>query len=124
MIKRELVVQYNIRFDEVLAANDVYFSTLVGYYSKKFTIDTHEVYVITTRKGSLANRWDLPVIESRYHVALRRNLFLKKHGLKQNQGSVMFLFINQSRLALMFFFICICCFKISSKYIYWIQRLV
>lgn len=95
MIKRELVVQYNIRFDEVLAANDVYFSTLVGYYSKKIAIDTHEVYVITTRKGSLANRWDLPVIESRYHVALRRNLFLKKHGLKQNQGSVMF-FIYKS----------------------------
>lgn len=90
MVKRQLVEQNNIRFDEVVAANDVYFSTLTGYYSKKFLIDSREVYVVTTRKGSLANRLDLPVITSRYHVVLRRNKFLKEHGLKHKQGSVMF----------------------------------
>lgn len=89
MIKRDLIQNKNIRFDEVLAANDVMFSTLVGYYSQKFTVDIHEVYIVTTRKGSLANRMDLEVTTSRYHVALRRNKFLKSQGLGKMQGSVM-----------------------------------
>lgn len=89
MIKRELVSDRKIRFDEVIAANDVMFSTLVGYYSEGFTVDRHEVYVVTTRKGSLANRLDLQVTKSRYDVALRRNKFVKEHGLRGMQGSVM-----------------------------------
>lgn len=89
MIRHELINQHHIRFDEVLAANDVMFSTLVGFYSEKFSVDTRSVYIITTRKASLANRRDLPVVKSRFLVALRRNDFLKKHGLSNNQGSVM-----------------------------------
>lgn len=96
MIKRELVEKHHIRFDEVLAANDMYFSTLVGYYSEKFAVDERPVYVITTRKASLANRRDLPVIKSRYLVSLRRNEFLKKHGLSDRQGSVM-VYIYQAK---------------------------
>lgn len=92
MVRRELVLKNNIKFDEVLAANDVMFSTLTGFYSEKFTVDENPVYVITTRRASLANRWDLPVVEARYTVALRRNQFLKAKGLRDNQGSVMLYF--------------------------------
>lgn len=96
MIKTDLVRQHDIKFDEVLAANDMYFSTLVGYYSNKFKVDEGVVYVITTRRASLANRRDLPVIKSRYLVSLRINSFLKTHGLGKRQGSVM-LFFYQAR---------------------------
>lgn len=89
MIKADLIKSHNIKFDEVLAANDMYFSTLVGFFCEKFSIDTNAVYVITTRKASLANRRDLPVIKSRYLVSLRRNKFLKENGLSDRQGSVM-----------------------------------
>lgn len=100
MIKRELIENNRIRFDEVLAANDVYFSTLVGYYSHTFTVDDSVVYVITTRRASLANRRDLPVIKSRYMVALRRNDFLKQHDLGKRQGSVMIYIYQASRYGL------------------------
>ena len=89
MVRRKFILENKIRFDEILAANDVMFSTLTGYYAQKFSVDPNVVYVVTTRKGSLANREDLSVINSRYHVALKRNLFLKSHGLKKQQGSVM-----------------------------------
>lgn len=89
MINHNLINQHQLRFDEVLAANDAFFSTLVGYYSNKFEVDDGVVYVITTRKASLANRHDLPVIKSRFLVTLRRNEFLKKKGLPDRQGSVM-----------------------------------
>ncbi len=89
MIRRKLVEDNNIMFDEVVAANDVMFSTLVAYKSTRFKVDEREVYTITTRRGSLANRQDIVAITSRYHVALRRNRFLKTVGLNKSQGSIM-----------------------------------
>lgn len=89
MIKRSLIEEYNIRFDEVIAANDMYFSTQVGYYAKSFHADRRPVYVVTTRRGSLANRWNYEILCSRYVVGLRRNQFLKNHNLSNYQVSVM-----------------------------------
>lgn len=89
MVRKSLIDEHNIRFDEVLAANDINFSTKVGFYSQKFAIDENAVYVITTRKASLANRLDLPVIQSRFRSTIRRNIFLKEVGLSYKRGSVM-----------------------------------
>lgn len=89
MVRKSLVNEYNIRFDEVIAANDIYFSTLCGYYSKCFAADESQVYVVTTRKGSLANKWNDDILKSRFLVGLRRNKFLKQHGLSSYQVSVM-----------------------------------
>lgn len=89
MIRRSLVISSNIRFDEVIAANDIMFSTKVGFNAEKFSVDNRFVYVVTTRVGSLANRRDLEVIKSRFLVALRRNVYVKENGLKDKQGSIM-----------------------------------
>lgn len=89
MIKRSLIEDNNIQFDEVIAANDMFFSTQVAFYSKNFHADKRSIYVVTTRKGSLANSWNYNILKSRYEVGLRRNLFLKKHGLSKYQVSIM-----------------------------------
>ncbi|MBR4065058.1 MAG: glycosyltransferase family 2 protein [Tidjanibacter sp.] len=90
MIRRALVVENAIKFDEVVAANDVMFSTICACRSKRFVVDNRQVYVVTITYGSLANRRDTEVIESRFRVALRRNSFLRKEGLTRYQGSVMY----------------------------------
>lgn len=89
MIRRDLVEKEGIRFDEVIAANDAMFSTLVAYYCQSFTVSTDYVYTVTTRKGSLANNRNLDVLKSRYFVTIRRNRFLKKEGLSSRQASIM-----------------------------------
>lgn len=89
MVRRSLIEKYNIRFDEVIAANDMFFSTQVAYHAKAFHADARPIYVVTTRKGSLANRWNYNILKSRYVVGLRRNQFLKQHGLSKYQVSVM-----------------------------------
>lgn len=89
MIRRDLVEKERIRFDEVIAANDAMFSTLVAYYCQSFTVSTDYVYTVTTRKGSLANNRNLDVLKSRYFVTIRRNRFLKKEGLSSRQASIM-----------------------------------
>lgn len=89
MIRRELVESNNILFDEVIAANDAMFSTRVAYSSRSFSVSTECVYTVTTRKGSLANSRNLEVLQSRYLVTIRRNLFLKEKGLAERQASIM-----------------------------------
>ena len=58
MVKADLVNENNIRYDEVVAANDAYFSTLTGYYAKKITAIDKITYVATVSKGSLTKRKD------------------------------------------------------------------
>lgn len=89
MIRKELIDKHNLLFDEVLAANDVVFATKIGYYAESFHADDRIAYTITTRRGSLSNRWDYPVIESRFYAAIRRNKFLKEKGLGRYQSSIM-----------------------------------
>lgn len=89
MVKRTLVEEYKIKFDEVIAANDSFFSMLVGFYAKKFTVDSGVVYYLTTNKGSLTRRRNVMVTESRYLVKLRKNKFLREHGMGDLQSSVM-----------------------------------
>jgi len=94
MVSHALVDRYNIRYDEVLASNDTYFSMLTGYYATKVETDPTEVYIATVSRGSLTRRRDFAVVLSRYQVALRLNKFLKEHGLGNRQKSVMVYFYN------------------------------
>lgn len=89
MIKKTLVEQHEIKFDEVIAGNDSYFSMLVGFYSEKFTANNGTVYIATTGRGSLTRRRNINVTESRYFVRLRKNKFLREHGMGDLQSSVM-----------------------------------
>lgn len=89
MIKLNFINKYKIRFDEVIAANDTMFSTYSGYYAERFYVEDQFVYTITTSKGTLLFRRDVPAMRSRYLVTLERNKFLKEHHLSNEQGSVM-----------------------------------
>lgn len=89
MVKKTLVEQHDIKFDEVIAGNDSYFSLLVGYYALQFMADPGCVYVATTGRGSLTRRRNLNITESRFLVRLRKNKFLRDHGMKDLQSSVM-----------------------------------
>ena len=90
MIRSELVRTNNISFDEVVAANDVMFSTKVGMNAKNFAVSKEYVYVVTTRAGSLANRRDFEVVKSRYLVAIRRNIYVRENGHRNKEGSIMY----------------------------------
>lgn len=104
MIRRDVVSKNNIRFDEVVAANDAMFSTLVGYSSHNFGVSTDCVYTVTTRKGSLANNRNLEVLRSRYLVTIRRNRFLKKEGLSDRQASIMVYLYKSTGFGIKVFF--------------------
>lgn len=92
MVCHDLVKRHNLKYDEVVASNDMYFSTLSGYYAKKVTAVDTVTYIATVNRGSLTRRRDLPVSLSRFKVVLRYNYFLRKNGLSMYQSSVMLRF--------------------------------
>ena len=90
MVKHDLIQKYSLRYDEVVASNDMFFSMLCGYYAKTIAASDRITYIATVVKGSLTRRRDYPVISSRFRVYLRYNQFLKSHGYGEYQRSVLY----------------------------------
>lgn len=57
MIRRSLVEDKGIRFDETLCANDFTFSVLCGHWADKVCYDPTTVYCVTEREGSVSSRY-------------------------------------------------------------------
>jgi len=89
MVSHELVNRHHLRYDEVVASNDKYFSMLIGYYAKSITAVDRITYIATVNRGSLTRRRDYDVDLSRFKVVLRYNKFLRTHGLSKYQDSIM-----------------------------------
>lgn len=98
MIKSKVVFENNLFFDEVVAANDVYFSITSGFYANTISADNRVLYYVTSVKGSLSHRRDWSVTHSRLMSTLRRNKFLRSRGLNEYQNSIMMLLYQTVRL--------------------------
>jgi glycosyltransferase involved in cell wall biosynthesis len=89
MIRNDFIKRNHFFFDEVPASNDVYFSTLTGYYANKIAVKAATVYVVTVNVGSITRRRNYNIFFSQYYVCLRRNSFLKRVGVSSGQRSIM-----------------------------------
>lgn len=78
LISRDLIINNNIKFDEVLTANDVMFSAKVGYYMKRFTVDSGIIYCITKNSKSITSRIDIKSFDIRKNVRINKILFLEE----------------------------------------------
>ena len=89
MVSHDLITRHALRYDEVVASNDKYFSLLSGYYANKIEADEAIVYTATITAGSLTQRREYEVVSSRLKVNLKSNRFLRQHNLSEYQTSVM-----------------------------------
>lgn len=82
MIKRSLVTENKIRFDETRYANDAMFAVLVGCKARTILPVNIPVYVLTERSGSLANNFCCKPGETviRAKVALRIQKVIREHN--------------------------------------------
>lgn len=78
LIRKQFIINNNISFDEVIAANDVMFSTKVGYYLNKFDVSTDIIYCVTKSRGTLTGNINKDVFESRIDVLIDQYNFLRK----------------------------------------------
>jgi|GEM_PF-698015 len=84
MIKRALLENYQIRFDEVLVSNDYMFSTKVGYYLKDFVISKTVIYVSTENQGSLTKQISKENFLTRIQIYMNVFDFLQKNLSKKD----------------------------------------
>jgi glycosyltransferase involved in cell wall biosynthesis len=83
LIKRKFIENNKLQFDEVIASNDVMFSTKVGYYMDQFKVDTEIIYCITRNKGSLTVTRSEEVFDSRLSVYINKINFLRERLPKE-----------------------------------------
>lgn len=77
MVRHNLIERNKIRFQEVKASNDVWYSTMVGYYAKQIEVSDIHVYVRTVRQGSLQYSLNAECLLARIQVGYKVNRFLK-----------------------------------------------
>lgn len=90
MIKRNLMVKYNIRFDEVMYADDAFGVLQIGYYAVTIRVDDRVLYVVTTRPDSQTYHFCLKPNELRLRAEaafrmdkfMLQNDFCREHRLK------------------------------------------
>lgn len=88
IIKRDLVLAHNIRFDETRYSNDTYFALLTGHYARTIAVIDRPFFIVTERPGSLASSqfgtkiMSLEECQTRFDVALKTRLLRDKWGVK------------------------------------------
>lgn len=89
LIRRSIVVENNIYFDEVPASNDVMFSMKVSTSSKNFAFNPNIIYCLTYRENSLVRTSSYENLLSRLKVSLRQYDHLKKYGKQDYTQSIL-----------------------------------
>ena len=115
LIKRNLINKYNIRFDEVMYANDVYFSMQSGYYAECIKVVNKVLYVCTSRPNSLAADFCSKPgeLEIRAEVAFRADRFLIQNNFDRERRIKPYLWrmLKQDRKLFRYYF-----FKLDKIY--------
>jgi glycosyltransferase involved in cell wall biosynthesis len=82
LIKRRLVLDNQIRFQEVSHSNDVLFSLRTAYVAKKIDISFTFFYCVTYNPGSLTWNVSEDSLVVRFHVACESFVFLKTYNVE------------------------------------------
>ena len=89
MVRKSMVDEHQILFDEVPASNDTMFSLMAGYYAKSIKADRRVVYCCTVRQGSITKTKSVDRYFSDHCVALRKNQFVREIGHPECQEVIL-----------------------------------
>lgn len=78
LFNRKFLLENGLKFDEVIASNDVMFSLKAAYAMKRFDVSRSVIYTVTRGKGSLTVNLSREVYESRLNVFIAQDKFLRK----------------------------------------------
>ena len=108
MIKKSLVENHHIRFEEIKYSNDILFSVHVGCFAKKIEAIDTVLYVVTSREGSATSNYCLKPDELRIRAgaAFRYDSFLFQHNMSQRREIVSYIrrMLSQDRSLLNYYF--------------------
>ncbi|MBE6330737.1 MAG: glycosyltransferase family 2 protein [Bacteroidales bacterium] len=81
IIKKSLIDQHKIRFQETRQHEDTKFSYSVGFYADKIKVDKRAMYCLTYRPSSMTFTISEEKMLDRVRVLCERYVFLKSHNI-------------------------------------------
>jgi glycosyltransferase involved in cell wall biosynthesis len=112
MIKKDFLLNYNIQFEEILAANDLLFSKKCAIFAKKVKAIDLDVYFVTYTENSLSTVLTKEKHYSRFLCGLTTNDFLIYNGYGHRISSIMYELLRSRHFGLKYM---IKCFQIVLK---------
>ena len=79
LIKRDMLIKYDIRFENTPVANDVMFCRKIGLYSENISVSEETIYVIVSREGSLTAGFDVERFDIRLDTFIRGGVLVKNN---------------------------------------------
>lgn len=104
LIRREFLISNNIKFDEIIASNDVIFSLRSGAESKNYEVSKKEIYCVIESKDSLTKKKSREVFDSRFDVYCRYNEYLRKNHEERRLLSAISCLSRAKHLGAKYFF--------------------
>lgn len=96
IVRRNMLLKNNVKFEETIAANDVYFSITSGHFAKKIAAYNIVFYCITDSSESLTKTITYDVLLARINMITKTNKFFMSIGETSRLRSYMFyLFISR-----------------------------
>jgi len=90
LIRTDFVKTNNIRFEEIMTGDDMWFSANTGVLAKKIEIVDRKIYMVTVSSGSQTTTLSKERFESLLQATLRTNKFLRSLGKANYQVSVLY----------------------------------
>lgn len=81
VIKRSILDNYDILFEETKIHNDTYFSYMSGFYARSIKVLDICGYVITEREASVSKKVSDDRLYLRAKIFFQKNIFLQKNNL-------------------------------------------
>lgn len=78
IIRKKVIVEHDIDFEESIVANDVMFSTKCGYFAKKIEASKDSIYCVTSRQESLTKEHNRQKFDIRTTIFVERYIYLKE----------------------------------------------
>lgn len=98
LIRRSVVEEHGVLFDEVMVSNDIMFMIQTAYYAEKFVTDASEIYCVTRGEKTLTSKKNEKNLETRLEILARRNAFLREHLTKKEYKKTNIRTVAMSRL--------------------------
>ena len=86
IVRKEVVDNNNIVFDEILVHNDTRFSYLVGHYAKSITVDKRVCYSYSVREGSVSKKRGVTRDCAKIRVFGQSYKFFKNNSIPVNEA--------------------------------------
>lgn len=103
LIKRKLIVDNNISFEEICAGNDMMFSLKTGFSANSVKLDSSEIYMVTASSGSITTTLSLERFDSRFKATIRANNFLRSNNLYKYQLSILYFLAKSTQFGCKYF---------------------